>query len=60
MKPMISLLAATSVALLTSASSAQAQEVKLGVSMVNVCTVDLAPKWAVLMANASMTDQGVK
>ena len=36
------------------------QEVKLGVSMVNVFTVDLARKWAVLMANESMTDQVVK
>lgn len=33
---------------------------KLGVSMVNVFTVDLACKWAVLMANESMTDQVVK
>ena len=38
MKPMISLLAATSLALLTSASSAQAQEVKLGVVMSNTGT----------------------
>ena len=38
MKPMISLLAATSIALLTSASLAQAQEVKLGVVMSNTGT----------------------
>lgn len=38
MKPMISLLAATSVAMLTSVSSAQAQEVKLGVVMSNTGT----------------------
>ena len=38
MKPMISLLAATSVALLTTATSVQAQEVKLGVVMSNTGT----------------------